>query len=855
MVSPEYFWVRLRLGSLRWLPEFSSAMRRNRRIPPSGSALSLSAAGVENYLAWRGEADRLSSDRDIDAALAGAEILLILRSAAADSSRQVIGELQRAKLRGLRVATVRLEPLAASGPLVDGLQQLVMLDAFPPLANHLASIVSALQSLPNAPTAPSGAAIADTTWSGSIGPPAPSVAGPAPIADTMWQGEPQSIEGATPQSQIPHPPAPAAASGTPIADTHWSGTVPPVKSVAGPAPVADTMWKGEPQSIDNAALQLSMAQWPATPGPHLPAPSVEKPQPAPAPQPTPAPQPPPASPDAEATLPFEGPPPRMDPLPRLPSTGSFNPPSGPPPAPSSMSDGVDELREHGSIDAPPRPGIIGKIEHYDLFRKLGEGGMGIVLLARDTRNDSLVAMKTMRPRYAASAQARHRFVVEARHMERMNHPNVLKVLEVCDSPQACYYTMPLVSGGSLATQMGSGDPMFPDTVVRIGRQVADALRYAHDQAGVIHRDIKPQNVLMDAGGHALLSDFGLVRTLFNDTVIDDQPRSWTVGTGPYMPPEIVAGNAGDTRADIYSFGAMLYEMACGKSPYNGQSTEEVLTKIKLGPPPPIMQVNPAVPPALVKVIEGCMGRELRDRYAHMADVAEDLRRVQAGQSPLGPHGALPPNMATTSKRPDRVAALKKLFEDEKISPDQLAEGRNLLRDGAESDETARQKQTIYADLADGKLDPDYLKSALDSIETPERRNARLAKEAAAKTEMKKRAKITALLAAARDSANVEHFPDAFAALDEVLKLDPANSDARTLRKRIEKLQADPGRVQAAQPRLEPHGTPRPPAGVSAPVAAPAPVPVAVIPARRRSPDLVLRMAALAVVVLGVVGRS
>jgi serine/threonine protein kinase len=324
---------------------------------------------------------------------------------------------------------------------------------------------------------------------------------------------------------------------------------------------------------------------------------------------------------------------------------------------SSFSDGINDLRASQSVEPPSRPGLIGRIDHFELIRKLGEGGMGVVLLAKDTRTDQTIALKTVKPEYSNNARVQHRFVAEANHMQRMNHPHVLKVLETKERPNGSYYVMAYMPTGSLANRIRPDEPMPVDAILRYGKHIADALRYAHDEAGVIHRDIKPENVLIDAADNAYLSDFGLVRTVFNDTVMDNQHVSWTVGTRPYMAPEIVEGKAGDTRADIYSFGAMLYEMATGRPPYSGDSPEEVMTKIKLGPPPRVSEMNPNLPRPLAKVIEGAMGRELRQRYAHMADMLADLERVENGLTPLGPHDNASRNNSMLSTDNAEVAAI------------------------------------------------------------------------------------------------------------------------------------------------------------------------------------------------------
>ena len=155
--------------------------------------------------------------------------------------------------------------------------------------------------------------------------------------------------------------------------------------------------------------------------------------------------------------------------------------------------------------------------------------------------------------------------------------------------------------------------------------------------GTIHRDLKPANILLASDGRASLADFGLARTLFNDTIIDVE-REQLEGTAPYMSPGVAAGNAEDTRCDIYAFGGVLYEMLTGEPPYAGRTTKDVRAQILKGPPKPIKSRNPQADAALVTVAEGAMARELRDRYADMSDVLADLERINDGRKPLGPRG-------------------------------------------------------------------------------------------------------------------------------------------------------------------------------------------------------------------------
>ena len=224
-------------------------------------------------------------------------------------------------------------------------------------------------------------------------------------------------------------------------------------------------------------------------------------------------------------------------------------------------------------------------------------------------------------------------------MARMSHPNVVPVGEVSERSDCPFYVMPYLARGSLAGRISGENRLDPDEVAVIARQVADALVYAHAR-GIIHRDVKPANVLIADDGRACLADFGLVRTVFNDTISETE-HNWCVGTPAYMSPAVAAGQPEDTRCDIYSFGAVLYAMLTGAAPYRGRMPQQVLDQILAGPPTPISQLNPSAHAHLVSIAEGAMARELRDRYACMADIQSDLDRVGAGQAPLGPRGRRP----------------------------------------------------------------------------------------------------------------------------------------------------------------------------------------------------------------------
>jgi DNA-binding beta-propeller fold protein YncE len=311
------------------------------------------------------------------------------------------------------------------------------------------------------------------------------------------------------------------------------------------------------------------------------------------------------------------------------------PPAFTPPV-SSFGGPIAELIAQQMLAPPGRPGLLAALNQYEIQRVLGGGGMGIVLLARDTGSGRSVAVKMIRPELVADPQMARRFVKEAGHLQKLRHPNVIPVLEVCDRAAGPYFVMPYQERGSLAGRIPPGRGLDAVSILDIAPQIAAGLAFAH-RRGIIHRDLKPANILLAEGGEACLADFGLARTLFNDTIVDAELQQCE-GTAPYMSPGVAAGNAEDTRCDIYAFGALLYEMLTGEPPYTGRSLQEIRRQILAAPPKPIRERNARADDGLCAVAEGAMARELRDRYADMSDVAADLQRIKEGRPPVGPHG-------------------------------------------------------------------------------------------------------------------------------------------------------------------------------------------------------------------------
>ncbi len=261
-------------------------------------------------------------------------------------------------------------------------------------------------------------------------------------------------------------------------------------------------------------------------------------------------------------------------------------------------------------------------DRYALERELGRGGMATVYLARDLRHDRPVALKVLNPDLSALLGG-ERFHQEIRVTARLRHPHILPLYDSGDAAGALYYVMPLVEGGSLRTRMDRKPALSVEEAVRLTREVADALAYAHDQ-GVIHRDIKPENILLE-NGHALVVDFGIARA----AIAEADPRltrtGLSLGTPLYMSPEQAAGDLDtDGRSDIYSLACVLFEMLTGEPPFSGGTPEAVLVQRFTRPPPRISTRRESLPAGLDNTIYRAMARAPADRFATATRFAEAL---------------------------------------------------------------------------------------------------------------------------------------------------------------------------------------------------------------------------------------
>ena len=284
---------------------------------------------------------------------------------------------------------------------------------------------------------------------------------------------------------------------------------------------------------------------------------------------------------------------------------------------------------------------------YKLEKKLARGGMATVYLAHDAKHDRPVAVKVLHPDLTIQVEA-ERFVREIHLTARLQHPHVLALLDSGvfpsrDGPlaQRPYYVMPFLEGESLRARVARGETFSVTAIVRLLREVADALAYAHGQ-GVIHRDIKPENILM-SGGHAVVADFGIAKALFAAQANDspDNPASATtpgsleqlstlVGTPAYMAPEQAAARAPvDHRADIYSFGCMAYELLSGSTPFPSGPVNQVLAAHAERMPAPLGDRRPDCPPALATLVMRCLEKDPLRRPQSAAELLAELDAIGA----------------------------------------------------------------------------------------------------------------------------------------------------------------------------------------------------------------------------------
>ena len=296
--------------------------------------------------------------------------------------------------------------------------------------------------------------------------------------------------------------------------------------------------------------------------------------------------------------------------------------------------------------APLREALQGR---YAFERELGRGGMATVYLAQDLRHDRPVALKVLHPELAASL-GDDRFQREIKLAARLQHPHILTVYDSGESEGRYWFTMPYVEGESLRDRLRRERQLPLEDALRIVQQAAQALQYAHDH-GVVHRDIKPENLLLTRDGNTLVADFGIARALSSGAAESRLTETGlAVGTPAYMSPEQAAGDRGvDARTDMYSLGAVLYEMLAGEPPYTGATTQALIVKRLTEPAPSVRAVRSSVPESVDQAMRKALAAVPADRFSTMSQFAQGLQSVPSPATQAAPTVASAAQAAPAAK--------------------------------------------------------------------------------------------------------------------------------------------------------------------------------------------------------------
>lgn len=264
---------------------------------------------------------------------------------------------------------------------------------------------------------------------------------------------------------------------------------------------------------------------------------------------------------------------------------------------------------------------------YRIVAPLGEGGMAAVYKAYQPSMDRYVALKVLPRHFADDPQFIQRFEQEAKVLAKLQHPHILPVHDFGESEGYTYMVMPLITGGDLA-DLFDNEPFSLEEINHIISQVGEALDYAHAQ-GVVHRDVKPSNILIDSRGNCLLNDFGLAKLVAGSSKLTS--TGLIVGTPSYMSPEQGMGQPSNGRTDIYALGVILYELATGQVPFRAETPMAVVIKHIQDPLPPPTKLRPNIPEAIERVILKALAKKPEDRYATAGEMVKALQAAIAAQ--------------------------------------------------------------------------------------------------------------------------------------------------------------------------------------------------------------------------------
>jgi len=302
--------------------------------------------------------------------------------------------------------------------------------------------------------------------------------------------------------------------------------------------------------------------------------------------------------------------------------------------------------------------LISNLGRYEVLGELGQGAMGVVYKAKDPLIDRVVAIKTINLSLAMDEKEEYegRFYQEAKAAGRLNHPNIVTIYDVGKSGDVAYIAMELLEGRELRDIMNEGALLPIDQVLNIVAQVAQGLAYAHEY-GIVHRDVKPSNIMVIRDGHVKITDFGIARMASSSVRTQ---TGMVLGSPKYMSPEQVMGKSIDQRSDIFSLGVMLYEMLTGQAPFDGENVNAIMYQTLNAVPPPPNMTNPAIPEMVNFIVAKALAKKVEDRYQNAKDFAADLRtcrdtlprsipQVNLSRPPVGSEKKFPDTLEITAR--------------------------------------------------------------------------------------------------------------------------------------------------------------------------------------------------------------